>query len=108
MKHASRADADARLAAPFPPAPNLKADNNNWLSQLIDLWATAVVVEKHLVRLSGGRTRKDFLRLCYGSEKRVLLLGGNLLRYGCVRLFSKRKRSCIAWRDHILVDCFDS
>ena len=107
MKHASRADADERLATPFPPAPNLKADN--WLSQLIDFWVMVAVVAKHLVRLSGGgRTRKDFLRLCDESEKRVLPLEGNLLRYVCVCLFSKTEWSCIAWRDHIFIDCFDS
>jgi hypothetical protein len=102
LKHVSRAEADALLAIPFPPAPNLKADN--WLSLLIALWVM-VVVEKHLVRFGGGRT-KDFLRLCYESERNMLPFKGNLLVYVRVWLVSKRKRSCVTWRDHIFVYCF--
>lgn len=96
MKHESRAEADTPLDTPFPPAPNLKADN--WFSQLIVLWAAVVVVvlvvvvvvvvvveEKHLVRQNGGRTRKDFLRLCKELEKKVLLLKGKT--YSAMNVF---------------------
>jgi len=100
LKHASRAEADALLAIPFPPAPNLKADN--WFSLLIALWVTVVVVvaeveEKHLIRFWDGRTMKDFLRLCYQSERNVLSFKENLLVYVRVCLISKRKRSCVTW-----------
>jgi len=67
-----------------------------------------MVVEKHLVRFGGGRTKKDFLRLCYELEKKVLLFEGNLLIYVRVCLISKRKRSCVTRRNHIFVDCFGS
>lgn len=60
------------------------------------------------MRLGGGRTRKDFLRLCYELEKKkVILLEENLLRYVRVCLVSKRKWSCVTWRDHIFINCFD-
>ena len=82
MKHASRADVDELLDWPFPPAPNLKADN--WFSVFMALWV-AVAIGKHLVRFGGGRTKKDFLRLCYELEKKVVEVRGELTRL-CVCL----------------------